>query len=315
MFAAVIMLRSKMAKRGRKPKERKGYFYETEENAIIQYISETNTTKREQIFNQILYPALTKMIESIIRRYKLYVPDEEFDQTFRDTISYLMTKINNFRETIVGYDEIELKEVGDNKVVEMDEDEYRLKSRDAMPDDPDYIKVIFTPAQTWDITDWTPFTHYFKKAEHHYKAYSYCGTVCKNYLLFKNMQFKKEQERCTPYDTVADSFENDIKYSVDSPTNEDVAQTLLRGITDEIKAMIDDPQKNSLNENEVKVGSALVELFENWEEILDDGSNKLQKSSVLYFLREETMMTTKELRDNMKCFRNVYLLLKKMAVE
>ncbi len=96
-----------MAKRGRKPKEKKGYFYETEEQAIIQYIAETNTLKREQIFNQILYPALTKMIESIIRRYKLYVPDEEFDQTFNDTISYLMTKIGNFKDTIIGYDEIE----------------------------------------------------------------------------------------------------------------------------------------------------------------------------------------------------------------
>ena len=48
------------------------------------------------------------------------------------------------------------------------------------------------------------------------------------------------------------------------------------------------------NENEVKVGNALVELLRNWEEVLPNGgSNKLQKSSVLYFLREETMMTTK----------------------
>ena len=31
-----------MAKRGRKPKERKGYFYESEEDAIIQYIKETD---------------------------------------------------------------------------------------------------------------------------------------------------------------------------------------------------------------------------------------------------------------------------------
>lgn len=70
-----------------------------------------------------------------------------------------------------------------------------------------------------------------------------------------------------------------------------------------------------LTENEKKVGLAMCELFENWEEILcSDGSNKLQKSSVLYFLREETMMTTKELRDNMRPFKDAYYILKKDTI-
>jgi hypothetical protein len=64
-----------MGKRGRKPSERKGYFYEKEERAIIDYINETDVDKKNKIFNTILYPALTKMIESIIRRYKLFVHD------------------------------------------------------------------------------------------------------------------------------------------------------------------------------------------------------------------------------------------------
>ena len=86
-----------MAKRGRKPKERKGYFYEKEENAIVQYINEKNVEEKNRIFNTILYPALTKMIESIIRRYKLFVPDEDCEQNFNDTISYLLTKIYHFK--------------------------------------------------------------------------------------------------------------------------------------------------------------------------------------------------------------------------
>jgi len=45
-----------MAKRGRKPKERKGYFYEVEENAINQYIHESNEAVKNQIFKDILYP-------------------------------------------------------------------------------------------------------------------------------------------------------------------------------------------------------------------------------------------------------------------
>ena len=75
-------------------------------------------------------------------------------------------------------------------------------------------------------------------------------------------------------------------------------------------------KNEGLTENEKKVGIAMCELFENWEDILcPEGSNKLQKSSVLYFLREETMMSTKELRENMKRYKDVYYELKKLAIE
>ena len=79
--------------------------------------------------------------------------------------------------------------------------------------------------------------------------------------------------------------------------------------------MISEPEKNNLNENEVRVGIALIELLNNWEEIfIDDGSSKLNKSSVLYFLREETMMTTKEVRDNMKKYKVIYKMLRDEAL-
>ena len=84
----------------------------------------------------------------------------------------------------------------------------------------------------------------------------------------------------------------------------------------EIETMINDYDKYSLNENEIKVGKALVMLLKNWEEVLPNGgSNKLQKSSVLYFLREETMMSTKEVRDNMKKYKNIYKFIKKSCLE
>ena len=36
------------------------------------------------------------MVESIIRRYKLFVPEEEFDETFNDIMSFLSTKMDKF---------------------------------------------------------------------------------------------------------------------------------------------------------------------------------------------------------------------------
>ena len=240
-----------MAKRGRKPSnKRKGYFFETEEDAVKQYLQAETKEERDYIYESVLRPAFDKMISSIIRRYHLYVPDEEYEQTFNDTLSYLLTKMCNFNP------------------------------------------------------------------EKGYKAYSYCGTVAKNYLKAKNVQYSKNKERNIPYDDVYMDIYNDTNYTF---SNEDTtfkkeAPKLLTNMSNEIKKMIDEPEKNNLNENEVRVGSALLELLNNWEEIfVDDGSNKLNKSSVLYFLREETMMSTKEVRDNMKKFKVIYKILRDEA--
>ena len=95
-----------------------------------------------------------------------------------------------------------------------------------------------------------------------------------------------------------------------------MVERLIKEMSTEIKNMMANREKNSLTDNEMKVGMALTELLDRWEDVLNvDGSNKLQKSSVLYFLREETMMTTKEVRDNMRAFKKAYYLLKKGMLE
>ena len=303
-----------MAKRGRKPKERKGYFYEKEENAIVQYINEKNVEEKNRIFNTILYPALTKMIESIIRRYKLFVPDEDFEQNFNDTISYLLTKIDHFKPRITGYDLIEdEKELSKYHFVTMSEEDLKSKLRDASEEDPDYVVVYFG----FDDEDESNINKkYYKKETHNYKAYSYCGTVCKNYLMFKSTQYAKKKVRNTSYDDVFEDLSNNVKYSTNETSYAEIAEKLVVNVAYEIERMIENAEENLLNENEIKVGNALINLLRNWEEVLPDGgSNKLQKSSVLYFLREETMMSTKEVRDNMKKYKCVYKILRKMAVE
>lgn len=297
-----------MAKRGRKPSERKGYFYETEEQAIVDYINETNPAVKNKIFDTILYPALTKMIESIIRRYKLFVPDEEFDQNFSDTISYLLTKINHFKPHIVSYDRYEGKLDG-IEFVEMSRADLMKKKRDAQPEDPVYVKVV-----TEDYDD--AFETYYKKVEHNYKAYSYCGTVCKNYLMYKCAQYSKKRLRNTPYDEVFEEISNSQKYTTEDDDYATTAQKLIANVATEIEIMVSDPEKNGLTDDEITVGNALINLMRNWEDVLPStGSNKLQKSTILYFLREETMMTTKMVRDNMKKYRSIYYLFKEKELE
>ena len=236
-----------MAKR-----ERKGYFYEEQENAVKEYISTTDLLKKNKIFNSILLPAFTKMIESIIRRYNLHIPNEEFEDTFNDTISFLMSKIEHFN--------------------------------------PDKIS---------------------KKTGKTFKAYSYCGTVCKNYLLHKRIEYSKEIERELSYDIICEDLKNDLKYSTNTIENEVLMNDIISGTVKIIREIINNDTKKSLTEKEIIVGEALINLFENWEDILSTtGSNKLQKSAVLYFLRESTMLSTKEVRDSMKKYKKAYFKLK-----
>lgn len=242
-----------MAKRGRKPKEkteRTGYFYETEEEAFVSYLKSDDKIEKNRIFNTYLHPAFTKMIESIIRRYNLYPPDEEFQETFDDTISFLMTKVEKF--------------------------------------DP----------------------------ESGYKAYSYCGTICKNYLLFKINQFLRNQKRNESYDVMSNEINENIKFSYDQYSNRiQMLGDLINETVSEISNMIDKKETYKLNDTQVKVGKALIELLSNWEDLFARmGSNKFNKSSILLFLKETTLLSTKEIRDAMKVYKLKYYNLKKDAL-
>ena len=309
-----------MAKRGRKPKERKGYFYEKEKQAIVDYTSSTNQEEKNRIFNTVLMPALTKMIESIIRRYKLFVPEEEFQQTFNDTISYLLTKINNFKSEMWLYEEFSGEPT--EPPVDLTKTGFIELKKTINEHSPKFVRVFEdAKEQYWsnenEEFESTKLFTIYKLELRHYKAYSYCGTVCKNYLIYKNIQYTKNKQRNLPYDEMLDDFSKDPKYTVpEEDGHYSMVERLIKEMSSEIKTMMSEREKNALTDNEMKVGVALTELLDHWEEVLNvDGSNKLQKSSVLYFLREETMMTTKEVRDNMKSFKKAYYILKKGLID
>ena len=52
--------------------------------------------ERERIYNRELKDPLNKMIESIIRRYKLYPKGMTFEDIHTDTLSFLATKMSKF---------------------------------------------------------------------------------------------------------------------------------------------------------------------------------------------------------------------------
>lgn len=87
-------------KRGRKKGvNRKGYYYETEEEMFCAFLVAETQEERDRIFREYLYYPFTKMIESIIRRYKLYMYNETFEETFYDCYSNLLEKMGKFDPT------------------------------------------------------------------------------------------------------------------------------------------------------------------------------------------------------------------------
>ena len=238
-------------KRGRKPNpNKKVYFGEDEERAFVEYVNSTDQAFRDKIFAEKLYYPFTKMIESIIRRYNLFTPDEDFEETFFDVISFLITKINNFDTT-------------KNK-----------------------------------------------------KAYSYCGTICKNYLILKRTQYSKKIQRQVSYDLLYPNSDNDNRTDINQEKQLMQFNTeLINNTISQLQETLLPEKQHLLTENEINIGNALLEMLLNWEEIFKYlGSKKFNKSCVLQFIRDYTNLPTKDIREGMKVFKNLYIFTKEKLI-
>ena len=227
-------------KRGRKA-VKENYFDVREEEAVRKFLVAETSYEKNKIYNQFLRHPLDKMISSIIRRYKLYRRDMNFEEIHTDTHSFLMTKVDKFK--------------------------------------PDKNK----------------------------KAYSYFGTICKNYLMGQIIKDQKETNRKISYEDISSSLEEreDMSYRID----DDVIETdyVITEYLTELKIYIESEQ---LNDNEKKLGYALIDLFDNYETIFSGAdNNKFNKNVILLSLREMTNLSTKEIRSSIKRFKKLYLVI------
>ena len=139
------------------------------------------------------------------------------------------------------------------------------------------------------------------------KAYSYFGTICKNYLMGQIIKDQKETNRKVSYEDVSESIEErpDMVYHID----DDVVDTsvIIFKYIKELKSFI---ENENLNDNERKLGYALVDLFDNYETIFSGAdNNKFNKNVILLSLREMTNLNTKEIRSSIKRFKKLYILI------
>ena len=66
-------------------------------------------------------------------------------------------------------------------------------------------------------------------------------------------------------------------------------------------------ERETLSENEQKLGYALLEIFSNIDKIFQVGDgNKFNKNLILLSLREMTSLSTKEIRISLKRYKKMY---------
>jgi hypothetical protein len=224
------------------------YFGPKEEEAVLRYLKSEDNEERNAIYNEYLKAPLDKMIESIIRRYKLYRKTESFVDLHADTLSNLITKAHKFED-------------------------YKGK------------------------------------------AYSYYGTICKNYLLNLIISDEKKKNRTYEYEALIPKLEesDEFKYEIDK--YELNVEILVKNLIESIEKELDGGTtagKKKPTENEIKVGYALIDILNNWTLLVDliSGGSKFNKISILETIRNYTNLSTKDIRGAMKRFKKLYSIVK-----
>lgn len=219
------------------------YWNQNQEKAVRDILKSKKQNEKDKLYNDFLKEPIDKMIEIIIKRYKLYRPNMTFEETHADARSFLLTKFNKY--------------------------------------DP----------------------------SKNFKSYSYYQTVIKRYLINQINKDKKNLKTTLSYEDITSFEENpDMLLNEDGDPINDM-EKFLESVCSEIKVEI---QKENINDNEKKIGNALIDIFENWEKIkinLHSASNnnrKFNKNLILSYLRELTKLNTKDIRNSLKRYKKVY---------
>ena len=136
------------------------------------------------------------------------------------------------------------------------------------------------------------------------KAYSYFGTICKNYLMGQIMKDQKEMNRKISYEDISYDLSNRPDFSYTIEEDDMTSEIIIKKFLEKLKV---DLEESIINEDEKKLGSAIYDLFENYSLIFpDSNNNKFNKNIILFELREMTNLSTKEIRISIKKFKKLY---------
>ncbi len=275
----------------------KPYFGEREEQAVIDYILSDSLELKNEIYNKILLKPFKIMKETILRRYPIHIGNYDMDEVESNALVHLIDHMVKYRPFIIE----RRKKISDEKWFKLgdkyrffNQDDVNMKLNECINIDDEYNYRIFNS-----------------------RAYSYCQTIIRNY--YKDHSKKSYSERKTnlSFDDYVDEINENIEFTYEMELeNQHQLEKLINNVVEKIDDRIENDK--TIKKNEIVVGDAIINVLKNWQVLFMEDSpdgkynkrvtNKFAKNKILLYLKEQTGLSTKEIRIGIKPFKEIYFI-------
>ena len=271
------------------------YFAEREEQAVIDYINSESIEEKSKIYNIILIIPFRKMIQSILRRYPIYVGNYSMEEMEENALTHLIEHMIKYRPFIIEYN------IGNEKCW--------IKSKE--------FKYFLVEEANEKLNKLINKKDNIQYRIFYAKAYSYCQTIIRNYYKDHSKKSYTEKKINLCYDDYAEDINESSEFTYEIETEN---QQNLENLINDVIVKIDSKITNdtTMKKNEIIVGDAIINVLKNWHILFMEDSpegkynkkitNKFAKNKILLFLKEQTELSTKEIRIAIKPFKDIYFL-------
>jgi hypothetical protein len=279
------------------------YFAEREEEASLKYVMSDSASERNTLYRTILEKPFRRMVESILRRYPIHIGNYETEDLEFYAMSHLVEQMVKYRPFIIEFRDKKAEE--DEKWNKCGYDGRYFFIDDAKKGLAGYL-----------ITGNSKCNYRIFES----KAYSYCQTIVRNFFKDHGKKSYSEKVQNLAFEDFHEEIETKEEYMYEIDHSDDLElQELIDKIIKSLRLKINSDK--SLKKNEIIVGEAIVNIMTDWNILfLEDStvgkygrkvSNNFTKNKILLFLKEQTNLSTKEIRSSMKQFKELYFLEKK----
>lgn len=286
-------------------KNKELYFGEKEEQAVISYIESDSAVVRNDLYNQTLKMPFQTMIQSILRRYPIHIGSYEMEEVEAYALSHLIEHMVKYKPFII-----------ERRAINSEDDKwYKLG---------DKYRYLHQCYAEEDLIHLIELNDGYSYRIFNSRAYSYCQTIVRNYFKDHGKKTFNEKKINLFYDDYSDEIHQNSEYFYEMETDEHhILDNLINSVINKIEDNIDN--SFNLKKNEEIVGEAIINVLRNWNILFMEDSpdgkynkrvtNKFAKNKILLFLKEQTELTTKEIRMAMKPFKEIYFLERNSLLE
>ena len=272
------------------------YFGDKEEKAVLDYIKSNSSEEKNKIYNEILIEPFRKMIQSILRRYPIYIGNYDMNVVESNALSHLIEHMIKYRPFI-----IEINRCGTIKWTKLD-----INNRFWFLEEAN--KKLYSLIIEDELNNYRIF---------YSRAFSYCQTIIRNFYKDHGKKSYTEKKINLSYDDYAEEINENYEYSYEIELeNQYQLEKLINSVINKIELKINNDA--IMKKNEIIVGDAIVNVLKNWHVLFMEDSpdgrynkritNKFAKNKILFFLKEQTGLSTKEIRIAIKPFKDIYFL-------